>query len=121
MLFKKRKKNIQEKTTSLYEANETKYAVEMLNITKTFNGGKLIANDNLTLKVEKNEIHAIVGENGAGKTTLMSILFGIYPCDSGKIIVNGNKLDSITAETIKANGIGMVHQHFKLVNVYTLS
>ena len=53
MLFKKRKKNIQEKTTSLYEANETKYAVEMLNITKTFNGGKLIANNNLTLKSNK--------------------------------------------------------------------
>ena len=123
MLFKKNKnnkKNNQEKTVSLYEANDTKYAVEMLNITKTFNGGKLIANDNLTLRVEKNEIHAIVGENGAGKTTLMSILFGILPYDSGKIIVNGNKLDTITAETIKANGIGMVHQHFKLVNVYTL-
>ena len=120
MLFKKKKKNYNEKSVSLYNANETKYAVEMLNITKTFNNGKLIANDNLTIKVEKNEIHAIVGENGAGKTTLMSILFGVYPCDSGKVIINGIKYDNITADTIKANGIGMVHQHFKLVNVYTL-
>lgn len=120
MLFKKKKKNYNEKSISLYNANETKYAVEMLNITKTFNNGKLIANDNLTIKVEKNEIHAIVGENGAGKTTLMSILFGVYPCDSGKVIINGIKCDNITADTIKANGIGMVHQHFKLVNVYTL-
>lgn len=120
MLFKKKKKNYHEKSVSLYNTNETKYAVEMLNITKTFNNGKLIANDNLTIKVEKNEIHAIVGENGAGKTTLMSILFGVYPCDSGKVIINGVKWDNITADTIKANGIGMVHQHFKLVNVYTL-
>ena len=119
MKFKKKKvKTIKQK--SLYEANESKYAVELLNIIKTFDNGKKLVNDNLTIRVEKNEIHAIVGENGAGKTTIMSILFGIIPYDSGKIIVNGNEISSMTANDVKNNGIGMVHQHFKLVNVYTL-
>jgi len=119
MWFKKKKVS-QANTKSLYESNDSKYAIEMIKITKTFDNGKKIVNDNLTIKVEKNEIHAIVGENGAGKTTIMSILFGILPYDSGKIIVNGNELTTMTANDIKANGIGMVHQHFKLVNNYTL-
>ena len=119
MWFKKKKVN-QTNTKSLYESNDSKYAIEMINITKTFDNGKKVVNDNLTIKVEKNEIHAIVGENGAGKTTIMSILFGILPYDSGKIIVNGNELATMTANDVKVNGIGMVHQHFKLVNNYTL-
>ena len=110
----------QKKLPSLYDANTSKYAVEMLNITKTFNNGQLIANDNLTLKVEKNEIHALVGENGAGKTTIMSILFGTLPYDSGKVIINGKEQILSSASDARRNGLGMVHQHFKLVNVYTL-
>ena len=119
MKIQKKKVN-QTKPISLYKTNKSKYAVELLNITKTFENGKKLVNDNLTIRVEKNEIHAIVGENGAGKTTIMSILFGILPYDSGKIIVNGNEISSMTANDVKNNGIGMVHQHFKLVNVYTL-
>ncbi|ATG97628.1 ABC transporter ATP-binding protein [Mesoplasma lactucae] len=94
-----------------------KYAVEMLNITKTFNNGAIVANDDLTLKVKKNHIHALVGENGAGKSTLMSILFGMYQPTSGEIKINGDPV--IITDPIKANqyGIGMVHQHFKLVDV----
>ena len=118
--MKKNKDVKQNKPLSLYEANTSKYAVEMLNITKTFNNGQLVANDNLTLKIQKNEIHALVGENGAGKTTIMSILFGTLPYDSGKIIINGKEQILSNANDAKKNGLGMVHQHFKLVNVYTL-
>ena len=82
--MKKEQETKRRKLLSLYEANTSEYAVEMLNITKTFNNGQLIANDNLTLRVKKNEIHALVGENGAGKTTIMSILFGTLPYDSGE-------------------------------------
>lgn len=95
----------------------SEYAVEMLDITKTFNNGMIVANDHLTLRVKKNDIHALVGENGAGKSTLMSILFGMYQPDSGEIKINGEPV--IITDPIKANQykIGMVHQHFKLVQV----
>lgn len=91
------------------------YAIEMLNITRTFNNGAIVANDNLTLRVREGEIHALVGENGAGKTTLMGILFGFYPPTSGQIRVNGRPV--IITGPVKAAQlkIGMVHQHFKLV------
>ncbi|WP_026389563.1 ABC transporter ATP-binding protein [[Acholeplasma] multilocale] len=96
-----------------------KYAIQMKNITKIFNE-TLIANDDINLDVEKGEIHALVGENGAGKSTLMSILFGLYQPTSGEIIINGKP--TIITNPIKANelGIGMVHQHFKLVEVSTV-
>ncbi|WP_036269020.1 ABC transporter ATP-binding protein [Mesoplasma seiffertii] len=95
-------------------ANE--YAIQMKNITKVF-FETLVANDNIDFNVKKGEIHALVGENGAGKSTLMSILFGLYQPTSGEIVING-KVENIT-NPIKANrlGIGMVHQHFKLVEV----
>ena len=118
--MKKEQETKRRKLLSLYEANTSEYAVEMLNITKTFNNGQLIANDNLTLRVKKNEIHALVGENGAGKTTIMSILFGTLPYDSGEVIINGKKQILSNANDARKNGLGMVHQHFKLVNVYTL-
>lgn len=105
---------------SEYQANKTPYAVELLNVTKTFNQGTFIANDNITFRVEKNEIHAIVGENGAGKTTLMSILFGSLPKDSGIIKVNGKIANFRSSIDATKHGIGMVHQHFKLVNVYSI-
>ncbi|WFQ89791.1 ABC transporter ATP-binding protein [Mycoplasma feriruminatoris] len=96
------------------------YAIEMQNITKTFLNGAIVANDDITIKVKKGDIHALVGENGAGKSTLMSILFGLYQPTSGTIKVNGK--EEVISNPIKANklGIGMVHQHFKLVEVNTV-
>ncbi|WP_253723542.1 ATP-binding cassette domain-containing protein [Spiroplasma citri] len=98
--------------------NNNEYVIEMNNITKVF--GDLIANDDITLKVKKGEIHALIGENGAGKSTLMSILFGLYEPTKGEILING-KPEYIN-NPIKANKlrIGMVHQHFKLVDIFTV-
>ncbi len=97
----------------------SEYAIEMLNITKVFPG--VIANDDVTLRVRDNEIHAILGENGAGKSTLMSILFGLYDADSGRILVRGKQARIGDPNDATALGIGMVHQHFKLVHNYTVS
>lgn len=93
------------------------YAIEMLNITKRFPG--IIANDDITLKVKKGEIHALLGENGAGKSTLMSILFGLYEPEEGRIRINGKDARIINPNDANALGIGMVHQHFKLVDCFT--
>ena len=95
------------------------YAVEMLNITKEFPGIK--ANDNVTLQVEKGSIHALLGENGAGKSTLMSILFGLYQPTSGIIKINGNEVSINDPNDANRLGIGMVHQHFKLVDCFTVT
>lgn len=95
------------------------YAIQMLGITKAFPG--IIANDNITLEVKKNEVHALLGENGAGKSTLMSILFGAYNADSGKILINENEVDIKNPNVATELGIGMVHQHFKLVHNYTVT
>ncbi len=94
------------------------YIVEMLNITKEFPG--IIANDNITLKLKKGEIHALLGENGAGKSTLMSVLFGLYQAEKGEIRKNGKKVSINNPNDANALGIGMVHQHFKLVEVFTV-
>ncbi|KAJ3636398.1 hypothetical protein Zmor_004232 [Zophobas morio] len=96
------------------------YAVEMNKINMIFNGGAVVANKDVDLKVKNGEIHALVGENGAGKSTLMSILFGLYEPTSGEIKING-KVENIS-NPIKAKHlkIGMVHQHFKLVDIYPL-
>ncbi len=93
------------------------YVIEMQHITKIFPG--IIANDDITLQLKKGEIHALLGENGAGKSTLMSVLFGLYEPDGGKILVRGQ--ETVIANPNDANrlGIGMVHQHFKLVDVFT--
>lgn len=94
------------------------YAIEMLNITKRF--GPLVANDNINLQVKKGEVHAILGENGAGKSTLMSILFGLYQADEGIIKINGQKVEINNPNDANYHKIGMVHQHFKLVEVFTV-
>lgn len=92
--------------------------VEMKHITKTFS--KVIANDDVSFSVEKGEIHALLGENGAGKSTLMNLLYGLYSKDSGTISWNGSEVDIATpAEAIKL-GIGMIHQHFQLVEKFTV-
>jgi len=90
----------------------------MLNITKEFPG--VIANDNITLRVKHGEIHALLGENGAGKSTLMSVLFGLYQPDSGKIEIRGKEVKINGPRYANRLGIGMVHQHFKLVHNFTV-
>ncbi len=94
------------------------YIIEMLNITKKFPG--IIANDNITLKLKKGEIHALLGENGAGKSTLMSVLFGLYQPEIGEIRKNGELVRVNNPNDANALGIGMVHQHFKLVDIFTV-
>lgn len=95
------------------------YAIQMRNISKIF--GKYKALDNINLDIKKGSIHALLGENGAGKSTLMSILYGLYQKDSGKIFVNGKELDIKNPQTAIENGIGMVHQHFKLIENFTVA
>lgn len=97
----------------------SEYAIQMLGITKTFPG--IIANDNVNLEVKKNEVHAILGENGAGKSTLMSVLFGAYAADAGKILINGKEVKITNPNVATELGIGMVHQHFKLIHNYTVT
>lgn len=98
--------------------NKQTYKIEMLNITKRF--GSLTANDHVTLQVYPQEIHAILGENGAGKSTLMSILFGLYVPDEGEIKIDGSKVDIHNPNDANALNIGMVHQHFKLVETFSV-
>lgn len=95
------------------------YAIELQGITKTF--GALTANDHVDLKIKKAEIHALVGENGAGKSTLMNILFGIHQPDSGKILIKGQETTMHSPKTAIECGLGMVHQHFKLVPSLTVA
>ena len=94
-------------------------SLELKQITKKF--GSLLANDQIDLKVEKGEIHAILGENGAGKSTLMNIVYGLVKADSGSILVNGAKVEiNEPADALKF-GIGMVHQHFMLIPVFSVA
>ena len=97
------------------------YILEMKNIRKEFLGGKIVANDDITLKVKKGEIHAIVGENGAGKSTLMKILNGLYAPTSGEIFYKGKKTEIISPTMAAKLGIGMVYQHFMLVDTLTVA
>jgi ABC-type uncharacterized transport system ATPase subunit len=92
-------------------------AIELKNITKRF--GKVIANNNACLEIRKGEILALLGENGSGKTTLMNMLAGIYYPDEGQIFVNGQEVKITSPKKAFENGIGMVHQHFKLIDVFT--
>jgi ABC-type uncharacterized transport system ATPase subunit len=96
-----------------------KYVVEMLNIRKEFPG--VVANDDISLQLKPGEIHALLGENGAGKSTLMSILFGLYTPDRGTIKVRGKKVNITNPNIANELGIGMVHQHFKLVHNFTVT
>ncbi|WP_175638901.1 ABC transporter ATP-binding protein [Metabacillus schmidteae] len=95
------------------------YVIEMLNIRKEFPG--IVANDNITLQVKKGEIHALLGENGAGKSTLMNVLFGLYQPEKGEIRVKGKKVNITNPNIANDLGIGMVHQHFMLVDTFTVT
>lgn len=114
--------NLKLNRTYIYEyegVNRVEHVIEMLNIRKEF--GNFVANDNITLQLEKGEIHALLGENGAGKSTLMNVLFGLYQPDGGEIKVRG-KVETITDPNVANNlGIGMVHQHFMLVENLTVT
>ena len=94
------------------------FVIEMLHITKEFPGIK--ANDDITLQLRKGEVHALLGENGAGKSTLMSVLFGLYQPEEGKILKNGKEVAIRNPNDANALGIGMVHQHFKLVECFSV-
>ncbi len=99
------------------EANNTKYAIECRGITKRF--GSVVANDSIDLKVRRGEILALLGENGSGKTTLMNMLSGIYHPDEGSILIDGEQVTINSPTDATALGIGMIHQHFKLVEVFS--
>ena len=96
----------------------SEYVIEMRNIRKEFPG--IVANDDITLQLKRGEIHALLGENGAGKSTLMSVLFGLYQPEQGTIYKNGQKVEIKDPNDATALGIGMVHQHFKLIDVFTV-
>ncbi len=97
----------------------SEFIVEMKHITKSFPG--VVANDDITVQIRKGEIYAILGENGAGKSTLMSMLFGMYEPDEGEIWIRGEKVDIKSPNHATKLNIGMVHQHFKLVENYTVA
>ena len=100
------------------DSKTPEFVIEMLHITKEFPGIK--ANDDITLQLRKGEIHALLGENGAGKSTLMSVLFGLYQPDGGEIRKDGVAVQIRNPNDATALNIGMVHQHFKLIDVYTV-
>ena len=96
----------------------SEYVIEMNHIRKEFPG--IVANDDITLQLKKGEIHALLGENGAGKSTLMSVLFGLYQPEKGTILKDGKEVKINNPNDATALGIGMVHQHFKLIDVFTV-
>ena len=96
----------------------SEYVIEMNHIRKEFPG--IVANDDITLQLKKGEIHALLGENGAGKSTLMSVLFGLYQPEAGEIKKEGQVVKIDNPNDATALGIGMVHQHFKLIDVFTV-
>ena len=96
----------------------SEYVIEMNHIRKEFPG--IVANDDITLQLKKGEIHALLGENGAGKSTLMSVLFGLYQPEAGEIKKNGKVVKINDPNDATDLGIGMVHQHFKLIDVFTV-
>src|SRR5512136_1474457 len=93
--------------------------LELRGITKRFPG--VLANDHINLTLEEGEIHALLGENGAGKTTLMNILYGLYQPDEGELFVNGQPIKVHSPRDSISAGVGMVHQHFMLVPVFTVT
>lgn len=99
---------------------DEKVAIKLVNVTKTFLNGAVKANTDISFEIFKNEVHALIGENGAGKSTLTSIIFGLYEQDYGDIYIHGKKVKFKSAADARKHKIGMVHQHFKLVEDYTV-
>lgn len=99
--------------------NLDNYIIEMLNIRKEFPG--IVANNNINLQLKKGEVHALLGENGAGKSTLMNVLFGLYQPEEGEIRVKGKPVKMTDPKVANDLGIGMVHQHFMLVEKFTIA
>ncbi|WP_020396597.1 ABC transporter ATP-binding protein [Thiolinea disciformis] len=98
-------------------AQHSKYALELRGITKRF--GRVLANDHIDLQIKAGDVHGIIGENGAGKSTLMSIIYGFYEADSGEMLIQGQPMSIRNSQQAIAAGIGMVHQHFMLVDNFT--
>ena len=98
---------------------DNEYIVEMKHITKRFPG--IVANDDVSISIRRGEIFALLGENGAGKSTLMSMLFGMYEPDEGEIWIRGERVKIASPYHATKLNIGMVHQHFKLVQNYTIT
>lgn len=119
-MFEKFKKNRSQSNANdnIVSGNNSDYVIEMRHITKEFPG--IIANDDITLQLKPGEIHALLGENGAGKSTLMSVLFGLYQPEKGEILKNGQVVKINNPNDATALGIGMVHQHFKLVECFSV-
>lgn len=119
-MFEKFKKNRSQSNANdnIVSENNSDYVIEMRHITKEFPG--IIANDDITLQLRRGEIHALLGENGAGKSTLMSVLFGLYQPEKGEILKNGQVVKINNPNDATALGIGMVHQHFKLVECFSV-
>lgn len=119
-MFEKFKKNRSQSNANdnIVSENNSDYVIEMRHITKEFPG--IIANDDITLQLKRGEIHALLGENGAGKSTLMSVLFGLYQPEKGEILKNGQVVKINNPNDATALGIGMVHQHFKLVECFSV-
>lgn len=119
-MFEKFKKNrsLSKDNDNIVSENNSDYVIEMRHITKEFPG--IIANDDITLQLRRGEIHALLGENGAGKSTLMSVLFGLYQPEKGEILKNGQVVKINNPNDATALGIGMVHQHFKLVECFSV-
>lgn len=119
-MFEKFKKNrsLSNDNDNIVSENNSDYVIEMRHITKEFPG--IIANDDITLQLRRGEIHALLGENGAGKSTLMSVLFGLYQPEKGEILKNGKVVKINNPNDATALGIGMVHQHFKLVECFSV-
>ena len=97
---------------------ENKYALQMQNITVKFPG--VLANDNVSIDCKKGQVVGLLGENGAGKTTLMNVLYGLYPPSSGKILLDGKEVQIGSPSEAISHGVGMVHQHFKLVDTLSV-
>lgn len=97
----------------------SEYIIEMRHVTKYFPG--ITANDDVSIGIRKGEVYALLGENGAGKSTLMSMLFGMYEPDAGEILIDGQPVTFHSSNDAVAKSIGMVHQHFKLVDNYTVA